>query len=81
MRRAWNDSDFKYYHQEANGSPLEKRMRTILSIIQGSHPERRLPATTVTIESLNLKPKQKSLYLFDYMDEWQFEVEILEEES
>jgi hypothetical protein len=50
-------------------------------MIQGSHPERRLPATTVTIESLNLKPKQKSLYLFDYGGAWQFEVEILEEES
>lgn len=37
------------------------------------------PATRVKIESLNLKPKQKFLYLFDYGDEWEFEVEFLEE--
>jgi hypothetical protein len=28
---------------------------------------------------LNLKPKQRFLYLFDYGDEWQFEVEFIEE--
>jgi len=37
------------------------------------------PATRVKIEPLNLKPKQKFLYLFDYGDEWQFEVEFLKE--
>jgi hypothetical protein len=35
----------------------------------------------VRIESLNLKPKQRFLYLIDYGGAWQFEVEILEEES
>jgi len=79
--KAWDDSDFEYYHPEADGGPLENKMRTIFSLIRGSHPERRLPATTVRIESLNLKPKQKFLYLFDYGDEWRFEVEFLKEGS
>jgi hypothetical protein len=35
----------------------------------------------VRIESLKFKPKQKFLYLFDYGDEWQFEVEFLKEGS
>jgi hypothetical protein len=38
-----------------------------------------LPASKVRIETLNLKPKQKFLYLFDYGDEWHFEVEFLKE--
>jgi hypothetical protein len=63
--KALDDSDFEYYHQEVNGSPLEKRMRRTLSMIQGSHPERKLAATTVRMESLNLKPKQRFLYLFE----------------
>ena len=37
------------------------------------------PATKVKVESLNLKPKQKFLYLFDYGDQWEFEVEFLKE--
>lgn len=53
----------------------------MLSMIRGSHPEPRLPATKVRMESLNLKPKQKFLYLFDYGDEWRFEVEFLKEET
>jgi len=48
-------------------------------MIRGSHPEPRLPATKVKIESLNLKPKQKFLYLFDYGDQWEFEVEYIKE--
>jgi len=56
-------------------------MRTILSLIRGSQPPPRLPATRVRIESLNLKPKQKFLYLFDYGDEWQFEVEFSKERA
>jgi hypothetical protein len=79
--KAWDDSDFEYYHPEADGGPLENRVRTILSLIRGSQPKPRLPATRVRIESLNLKPKQKFLYLFDYGDEWQFEVEFLKEGS
>jgi len=39
------------------------------------------PATKVKIESLSLKPKQKFLYLFDYGDEWRFEVEFLKQGS
>lgn len=39
------------------------------------------PATKVKIESLNLKQKQKFLYLFDYGDQWGFEVEFLKEET
>lgn len=79
--KAWNISDFEYYHPEADGGPPEANMRTLFSLIGGSKPEPRLPATTVRIESLNLKPKQKFLYLFDYGDEWQFEVEFLKERS
>ena len=77
--KAWDDSAFEYYHPEADGGPLEKRMRTMLTQIRGSQPQPRLPATSVRIESLNLKPKQKFLYLFDYGDEWHFEVELLKE--
>jgi hypothetical protein len=78
--KAWDDSDFEYYHPEANGGPLQNRIRMELSLIRGSQPQPRLPATRVRIESLNLKPKQKFLYLFDYGDEWHFEVEFLKEE-
>jgi hypothetical protein len=31
---------------------------------------------TTTLESLNLKPKQTFLYLFDYGDEWRFRVRV-----
>lgn len=78
--KAWDDSDFEYYHPDAAPqTPLEKKMETIFSLIRGSHPELRVPATRMRIESLNLKPKQKFLYLFDYGDEWRFEVEFLRE--
>jgi len=79
--KAWDDSDFEYYHPEAEGGFLENRMRMELSLIRGSQPQPRLPATKVRIESLNLKPKQKFLYLFDYGDEWHFEVEFSKEGS
>ena len=79
--KAWDNSDFEYYHPEANSGPLGNRVRTTLSLIRGSHPEPRLPATRARIESLNLKPKQKFLYLFDYGDEWHFEVTFLKEGS
>jgi len=49
-------------------------------MIRGSHPEQGLPATKVKIESLNLKPKQKFLYLFDYGDQWEFEVKYIKRE-
>jgi hypothetical protein len=78
--KAWDDSDFEYHHPDADPqTPLEKKMETIFSLILESHPERRVSATRVRIESLNLKPKQKFLYLFDYGDEWHFEVEFLKE--
>lgn len=77
--KAWDDSDSEYYHPEADVDPLE--MRRVLSLIRGSQPQPRLPATKVRIESLNLKLKQKFLYLFDYGDEWHFEVEFLKEGS
>ena len=54
-------------------------MRKVASLIRDSKPEPRLSATMVRIESLNLKPKQKFLYLFDYGDEWRFEAEFLKE--
>ncbi|MDI6905499.1 MAG: hypothetical protein QMD13_08480, partial [Candidatus Bathyarchaeia archaeon] len=74
--KAWDHSNFEYYHPDADPkTPIDKKMRTMLSMIRGSYPEPRLPATRVRIESLNLEPKQKFLYLFDYGDEWQFEVD------
>lgn len=45
--------------------------------ICGTDPKPKLPATSVKVESLDLKPEQKFLYLFDYGDEWHFEVEFL----
>ena len=78
--KAWDHSNFEYYHPEADPKiPINKKMRTMSSMIRGSYPEPRLPATRVRIESLNLEPKQKFLYLFDYGDEWQFEVEFITE--
>ena len=80
--KAWDHSDYEYYHPDAEPqTPLQKKMETMLSMIRGSHPEPRLPATKVKIESLNLKPKQKFLYLFDYGDQWEFEVEYIKEGS
>lgn len=78
--KAWDHRDFEYYHLDADPqTPLAKEMATMLSMIQGSHHEPRVPATQVRVESLNLKPKQRFLYLFDYGDEWHFEVEFLKE--
>ena len=78
--KAWDSSDFEYYHPlAAPQTPIDKKMRPMMSMIRGSYPKPRLPATRVTIESLNLEPKQKFLYLFDYGDEWQFEVEFIKE--
>jgi hypothetical protein len=77
--KAWDISDFEYHHPEADGGPSEVDIGTVLPLVRGSKPEPRLPATTVRIELLSLKPKQKFLYLFDYGDEWQFEVEFLKE--
>lgn len=80
--KAWDHSDYGYYHPDAEPqTPLQKKMETMLYMIRGSHLEPRLPATKVKIESLNLKPKQKFLYLFDYGDQWEFEVEYVKEGS
>ena len=79
--RAWDLSNFEYHHPEADGGPAGARMRAMILFFQGSRSEPRLPATRMRIESLNLKPKRKFLYLFDYGDEWQFEVEFLKEGS
>lgn len=79
--KAWDLSNFEYHHPEADGGPAGVRMRAMILFFQGSRPEPRLPATRMRIESLSLKPKQKFLYLFDYGDEWLFEVEFLKEGS
>jgi hypothetical protein len=76
--KAWDLSDYEYHHPDAAPqTPIEERMRTMMAKIRGRYPEPRLPATDVSIQSLNFKPKQKFLYLFDYGDEWQFEVEFV----
>ena len=78
--KAWDLSSYEYYHPEAAPqTAVEERMRTMMAKIRGNFPEPRLPATEICIESLNLEPKQRFLYLFDYGDEWQFEVEYVGE--
>jgi len=78
--KAWDHSDSEYHHPGvAPQTPIGGRMRTMMPRIRGMYPEPRLPATKVSIQSLNLKPKQRFLYLFDYGDEWLFEVEFIEE--
>jgi hypothetical protein len=51
----------------------------LLLLFQRRRPKPKLPANKVRIESLSLHSKQKFLYLFDYGDEWCFEVEFLKE--
>ena len=78
--KAWDLSSYEYYHPDAAPqTAVEERMRTMMAKIRGNYPEPRLPATEIRIESLNLEPKQRFLYLFDYGDEWQFEVEYVGE--
>jgi hypothetical protein len=78
--KAWDHSGYEYHHPDAAPqTPITKKMRTLMSMIRGSYPEPRLPATKMRIQSLNLKPKQKFLYLFDYGDQWQFEAEFIKE--
>jgi hypothetical protein len=78
--KAWDLSDIEYHHPDASPqTPIEERMRAPASKIRGTYPEPRLPATKKSVESLNLEPGQRFLYLFDYGDEWQFEVEYMGE--
>ena len=78
--KPWDLSAYEYYHPEAaSRDEVEVRMREMASKIRGAYPEPRLPATEVKLESLSLKPRQWFLYLFDYGDEWLFEVEFVGE--
>jgi hypothetical protein len=78
--KPWDLSAYEYYHPEAaSRDEVEVRMREMASKIRGVYPEPRLPATEVKLESLSLKPRQRFLYLFDYGDEWLFEVEFVGE--
>jgi Plasmid pRiA4b ORF-3-like protein len=80
--RPWDLSGYEYYHPDAAPqSDLEERMREMMARIRGRFPEPRLPATEVKLESLNLKPRQRFLYLYDYGDEWLFEVEFVREDA
>jgi len=67
----------------ASSLKVIKRSRAVILLPQPmqsrAHPEPRLPATEMCIQSLNLRLKQRFLYLFDYGDEWQFEVEYIGE--
>ena len=54
-------------------------MREMAARIRSRYPEPRLPATEVMVQSLGLERKQRFLYLFDYGDKWQFEVEYVRE--
>lgn len=78
--RAWDLSDHEYFHPDAAPrDEVEARMREMEAKIRGRYPEPRLSATEVELESLNLKQRQRFLYLFDYGDEWLFEVEYVGE--
>jgi hypothetical protein len=78
--KAWDLSNYEYHHPDAAPqTPIEERMRSMMAKIRGTYPEPRLPATKMSIQSLNLEPRQRFLYLFDYGDEWQFEVEYIGE--
>ena len=80
--KPWDLSGYEYYHPDAAPqSDLEERMREMTARIRGRYPEPRLPATEVKLESLNLKPGQRFLYLYDYGDEWLFEVEFVGEDA
>ena len=64
--KAWDLSGYEYFHPDAAPqTAVEERMRTMMAKIRGNYPEPRLPATEIRIESLNLEPKQRFLYLFD----------------
>ena len=76
--KAWDTSGYEYYHPDATTREEEKAMREIAKT-RGRFPKPRRPATKVKLESLVLKPKQRFLYLFDYGDEWLFEVEFIGE--
>ena len=78
--KAWDLSDFEYHHPDADPqTPLWTTIRTLMATIRGIHPEPRRPATAVRLDALHLKPKQRFLYLFDYGDEWRFDVEFVGE--
>ena len=78
--KAWDLSDYEYHHPDAaSQTPIEESMRVLASKIRGAYPEPRLSATKMSIQSLNLEPRQMFLYLFDYGDDWQFEVEYIGE--
>ena len=78
--KAWDLSDYEYFHPDAAPqNEVEVRMRVMAAKIRGRYPEPRLPATEVMVQSLSLKQKQRFLYLFDYGDGWQFEVEYVGE--
>ena len=78
--RAWDLSDYEYFHPDAAPQDdVEARMWDMMARIKGRYPEPRLPASEVELRSLGLKPKHRFLYLFDYGDEWLFEVEFIKE--
>ena len=73
------ENEFRHTLDERNIEPHEAtEMLTFFHELMPK-PRLKLPASKVRIETLNLKPKQKFLYLFDYGDEWHFEVEFLKE--
>jgi hypothetical protein len=78
--REWDLSGYEYHHPDAaSRDEVGDRMREMAAKIRGRFPEPRLPATEVELRSLNLKLRQRFFYLFDYGDEWLFEVEFFGE--
>jgi hypothetical protein len=78
--REWDLSGYEYHHPDATPrDEVGDRMREMAAKIRGRFPEPRLPATEVELRSLNLKLRQRFFYLFDYGDEWLFEVEFFGE--
>ena len=77
--KAWDLSGYEYYHPYAEPqNEVEVGMRVMAAKIRGT-PEPRRRATEVELQSLSLRQKQRFLYLFDYGDEWMFEVEYVGE--
>ena len=76
--KPWDLSGPEYHHPEADTGD-EAEARREMARIRGKRLEPRLPATEAKLGSLGLRPRQRFLYLFDYGDEWVFEVEFVGE--
>jgi hypothetical protein len=65
-------------NQTVTVKEAETRLRPLLDLIQEEEEafEEARDVRRVTLEELDLEPKQQFLYLFDYGDEWRFKVRV-----